>query len=123
MTARKMFHDEMADLHVKKIMIPEIMFKPSIIGIKGSNIVQATHEAIMACEEDKREILWRHVILSGGNTMFPGFEERFNTEMQKLRRNFSLVHVEDRIRDIVKGACIVASLSNFEQQVKNAKNL
>jgi len=94
------------------------MFQPSkILNKKGTvGIVEFTYNVIMTCDEKKREALWKHVILSGGNTMYQGFEERFNNEMQKFRPRFRLVSVEHRIQDVSLGGAIYASLSNYRNQ-------
>ena len=42
------------------------------------------YQSIMKCDLDVRKDLYNNVILSGGNTMFPGATERVSKELQGL---------------------------------------
>ena len=41
-------------------------------------------ESISACDKDVQPELWSNIVLSGGNTLFQGFEERLRKELQDL---------------------------------------
>jgi hypothetical protein len=51
-----------------------MMFQPDkfLPHVKSEGIVKFTYDVIMRCPEDKQELLWKNVILSGGNTTFRG---------------------------------------------------
>jgi len=42
------------------------------------------YDAIMCCDAEMHDELWANVVLSGGNTLFPGLAERLQKELQPL---------------------------------------
>jgi actin-related protein len=62
----------------------EVLFKPSLVGSEGEGLHQAIYQSILRCDHDAREDLFAHIVLSGGNTMFPGFAARMERELQAL---------------------------------------
>uniref|UniRef100_A0A0G4HR94 Actin n=1 Tax=Chromera velia CCMP2878 TaxID=1169474 RepID=A0A0G4HR94_9ALVE len=76
---------------------PEVLFKPSLIGLEQDGIHKLTYESILKCDVDIRRDLYRNVVMSGGTTMvspwtperyvgcgFKNIEERMAGEMVKL---------------------------------------
>jgi len=55
------------------------------------------------------------VILTGGNSMFPGFLERFRAEMAKNLgdEGFKVYASQNRVNDVVDGGKIFCSLPQF----------
>merc|ERR1711871_134596 len=55
----------------------EVLFSPALLGRQDEGGIQdATSQCITKCEEQIRKQLYANVVLSGGNTLFPGFGER-----------------------------------------------
>ena len=50
----------------------EVLFQPSFLGREASGIQDTTFRSIMRCDLDVRRDLFSNIVLSGGNTMFPG---------------------------------------------------
>jgi actin-related protein 5 len=70
-------------LNVERIRVPEVIFQPSIAGLDQAGIVEIaadilTHRVNGLVSQD--EIL-KDVFLTGGNTLFRGFEERLRDEL------------------------------------------
>ena len=68
----------------EKFEAPEILFSPYLI----QNESQGTHELLFnsleLCNTDIRKKLYSNIILSGGNTLFPGLPSRLEFELRKL---------------------------------------
>ena len=62
----------------------EAMFDPTFIGKEAKGVQELLHCAVNDCDIDLRRDLYHNIILSGGNTMFNGFEHRLSNEMKNL---------------------------------------
>ncbi|XP_073150397.1 actin-97-like isoform X1 [Henckelia pumila] len=97
---------------------PEILFQPSMIGMKDARIHESTYSSIMKCDEDIRKDLYGNIVLSGGSTMFPGIAERMSKEITALApssMNVNVVAPPERKYSVWIGGSILASLSTFQQ--------
>jgi actin-related protein/endogenous inhibitor of DNA gyrase (YacG/DUF329 family) len=63
---------------------PEVLFRPSIIGSNAINIPQAIIECLKNVDKTYWAELLSHIVLSGGNLTYSGFEERFKVELNQL---------------------------------------
>ena len=54
------------------------------LGLEYEGIAENLHHAIQKCNEEFRSELYSNVILSGGNTLFPGLQERLQKELQHI---------------------------------------
>jgi len=63
---------------------PEVLFRPSIIGSNAMNIPQAVIECLKNVDDAYWAELLSHIVLSGGNFTYNGFEERFKLELNQL---------------------------------------
>ncbi|CAD8171766.1 unnamed protein product [Paramecium octaurelia] len=70
---------------------PELLLKLSIIGLDVPGIHELTFKSIMNCDIDIRMDFYQNIILSGGNTLFPGLPERLGKELSSLSsQNFQI---------------------------------
>lgn len=69
-------------LNNERFTIPEILFRPSDIGIKQMGIPEAIICATEACPEECRPHLLANIIVIGGSAQFPGFQERLQREVR-----------------------------------------
>ena len=72
----------------------------------------------MKCDVDIRKDMYVNIVLSGGNTMFPGFDERMQKEITALAPPTLLIKViapPDRKYSVWIGGSVLASLSTFQQ--------
>ena len=68
----------------ERITVPELLFAPSIIGIPQAGIPEAIVQAVESCPEEMRESLYSCVLLTGGNCLFPNFQQRLYNELRSL---------------------------------------
>ncbi|XP_050392310.2 actin-5 [Patella vulgata] len=95
---------------------PEVLFQPSLIGREAEGIHKMIYDSIMLCDIDQRKDLYPNIIISGGNTMFPGMRERLLKEMGALipnTMNLKVISPPERKYYVWIGGSILASLSTF----------
>ena len=63
---------------------PECMFQPHLINIEKPGVAEMLFEAIQDAAIDVRSELYRHVVLSGGSSMYPGLPSRLEKELKQL---------------------------------------
>lgn len=61
---------------------PEVLFQPGMLGYNVMNIPQATIYSLQMMDQNYWGELLSHVILSGGNLSYSGFEERFKQDLK-----------------------------------------
>eukprot|EP01102_Stenamoeba_stenopodia_P008270 TRINITY_DN2361_c0_g1_i1.p1 TRINITY_DN2361_c0_g1~~TRINITY_DN2361_c0_g1_i1.p1 ORF type:complete len:389 (-),score=61.36 TRINITY_DN2361_c0_g1_i1:173-1339(-) len=97
----------------------EVLFRPSLVGRSDLlGLHELVYQGIMNCEIDLRRDLFNNIVLSGGNTMFPGIAQRLEKELSKLvppRCRVNVLQPQDRIYSTWIGGSILASLSTFQQ--------
>ncbi|KAI6651958.1 hypothetical protein LOD99_4503 [Oopsacas minuta] len=62
----------------------EPIFNPQILGSELLGLHQLAMESLKSCKESTHKDLCNKIVLSGGCTMFPGFETRFLKEFTEL---------------------------------------
>jgi actin-related protein 5 len=106
-------------LNVERIRVPEVVFEPSIAGLDQVGIVEiATGILNERLAEASRNDVLKDVFLTGGNTLFPGFEERLRTELRAVLPAdaiFKVRKAKDPVLDAWKGAAKWASSANSKQ--------
>lgn len=105
-------------LNVERIRVPEVVFKPSIAGVDQAGLVEIAADIINQrfSSEDDRARLLKDVFLTGGNTLFQGFEERFRNELRGVLSVDAALNVRkaaDPVLDAWKGAAQWASGGDF----------
>ena len=94
----------------------EPIFNPSLLGMSCVGLQDLVYGTVMKCDIDLRNYLLRNILLSGGNTMFPGLKERVTKEVTSLVNTGMKVKVTappDRNMSSWIGGSILASLSDF----------
>lgn len=104
---------EVMTIGAERFRCPEALFQPALIGKEDVvGIHEMTYDSIMKCDIDIRKDLYGHIILSGGSTMFPGFEDRMSKEMKALAPSsmeIKVVAPPERMYSVWKGGSILAS--------------
>lgn len=62
----------------------EALFQPHLINVEGQGIAELVFNAIQSAEMDIRADLYKHIVLSGGSTMYPGLPSRLEREIKQL---------------------------------------
>ncbi|KAB0792709.1 hypothetical protein PPYR_14668 [Photinus pyralis] len=63
---------------------PEALFQPHLINVEGHGIAELVFNTIQAADIDMRSELYKHIVLSGGSTMYPGLPSRLEREIKQL---------------------------------------
>ena len=63
---------------------PEALFQPHLVNIEGQGISELLFNTINGADLDLRSDLYKHIVLSGGSTMYPGLPSRLEREIKQL---------------------------------------
>lgn len=63
---------------------PECLFQPHLINIEGAGVAELLFNTINAADIDTRSEFYKHIVLSGGSTMYPGLPSRLEREVKQL---------------------------------------
>ena len=102
----------------ERFRCPEALFQPSLLGMEAGGIHRMCYNSIMKCDIDLRKELFQNIILSGGNTMFRGIQERLENDVQGLAQRTTKVRVSarpERKYSVWIGGSILASLESFQR--------
>ena len=80
----------------EKFEAPEILFNPSLIQKEYDGIPYMMMKSINTCPIDCRKGLYAGIVLSGANTLFPGFASRLETEIKTLYKQSALKLAKDK---------------------------
>jgi len=102
----------------ERFRCPEVLFKPSLLGLEQAGIHQQVYDAIMKCDEGLRTEMYANILLAGGSTMFDGIAERLTKEVAALAPQNTKVKVvappERKVSTWIGGS-ILSSLSTFQE--------
>lgn len=63
---------------------PECMFQPHLVDVDQPGVAEMLFLTIQAAAVDTRTELYKHIVLSGGSSMYPGLPSRLEKEMKQL---------------------------------------
>ncbi|RNA19193.1 actin-related 2 isoform X2 [Brachionus plicatilis] len=63
---------------------PEILFQPHLADVEAMGISELLFDTIQKSDIDMRSDFFKHIVLSGGTTMYPGFASRLEREITQL---------------------------------------
>lgn len=63
---------------------PEALFQPHLINVDGVGVAELLFNTIQAADIDTRAEFYKHIVLSGGSTMYPGLPSRLEREIKQL---------------------------------------
>lgn len=63
---------------------PECMFQPHLVDVEQPGVAELLFNTIQAAAVDTRTELYKHIVLSGGSSMYPGLPSRLEKEMKQL---------------------------------------
>lgn len=63
---------------------PEILFQPHLVDRECPGLSEQLFLAIQGADMDLRPELYKHIVLSGGTTMYPGLPTRLENDLQRL---------------------------------------
>ena len=68
----------------ERIACTEPLFNPKLMRKGDAGLHRAVVDAIMKCDQTIRKALFANIMLSGGNTLLPGFTERLQREIIEI---------------------------------------
>lgn len=66
----------------ERYMAPEALFTPGLIDVEGAGISEALFNCINSADMDTRPEFYKHIVLSGGTTMYPGLPSRLEKDIR-----------------------------------------
>ena len=101
----------------ERFRAPEALFQPSLLGLDIDGVDEAINKTILELDADLRGVLYHSILLSGGNTLFPGLEERLTKELvsKGVSGDVKVVAPPERSTSVWIGASILSSLSTFHE--------
>ncbi|OZJ06275.1 hypothetical protein BZG36_00775 [Bifiguratus adelaidae] len=63
---------------------PEVMFQPHLVDVESAGVAEMLFNTIQSADVDIRPELYKHIVLSGGSTMYPGLPSRLEKEVKQL---------------------------------------
>jgi len=63
---------------------PEALFQPHLVNIESKGLAELVFSTIQNADIDLRKELYKHIVLSGGSTMFAGLSSRLEREIKQL---------------------------------------
>eukprot|EP00735_Rhodelphis_limneticus_P015202 TRINITY_DN9385_c0_g1::TRINITY_DN9385_c0_g1_i1::g.28382::m.28382 TRINITY_DN9385_c0_g1::TRINITY_DN9385_c0_g1_i1::g.28382 ORF type:complete len:398 (+),score=113.40,sp/P85515/ACTZ_RAT/60.63/1e-163,Actin/PF00022.14/2.4e-128,MreB_Mbl/PF06723.8/28,MreB_Mbl/PF06723.8/1.9 TRINITY_DN9385_c0_g1_i1:42-1196(+) len=104
-------------ISAERFRAPEVLFKPSLIGVEYDGVHDCLLNAIQKTDIDLRKRLYSEIILSGGSTLFSGFAERLLVELKKgvKEPKYRIAAPADRMLSTWNGGSILAALASFKK--------
>lgn len=84
-----MAEDQLLPLNNERFSTPELLFRPSNIGLEQSGIGETVADSLRACPVELHAQLLSNIVLVGGNACFPGYADRV---LDEIRRRVSHEH-------------------------------
>ena len=76
---------------------PEALFQPHLINVESQGIAELVFSTIQQADIDMRSVLYKHIVLSGGSTMYPGLPSRLEREIKQLYLERVLKNDNDKL--------------------------
>mgnify|MGYP001053699329 CR=1 FL=1 len=97
----------------------EAFFNPSLFGFAYKSIPQLIYDSIQKCQKDVQSQLFESIALAGGSTLFEGFPERLQLEMNKLAgpgNTIKIIANPERKYNCWIGGSILSCLETFQSR-------
>lgn len=69
-------------MEVERFVVPEVLLRPSDIGLRQAGLPEAILQAVEACDVGLRGALFANIVLTGGNVLLPGLGPRLEAELR-----------------------------------------
>ena len=113
------FVTEFPFVDTERFRCPEALFQPSILGMESCGIPESIYNAIMKCNIEIRQELYGNIVISGGNSMFPGMASRIHNDLIPLARKDTKINVVTPTNSknaAWRGGSFLASSPDFQQK-------
>lgn len=75
---------QVLSVSTERFAVPEVLFRPSDIGIEYLGIAEAIVQSIEACDPIYRAAMYQNIVLTGGTMKIPNLKERLEQELRSL---------------------------------------
>jgi len=116
--------EQVLSLSNERIALPEVLFSPTDIGLEQAGVAECVVQATEACIPDLREALYSNILLTGGSSSFPNFEERLRRELRQLVPSEYEIGITSAAQPTLsawRGGSIFASSDEYASQVVTKK--
>lgn len=103
-------------LSVERFSIPEVLFRPSDIGLNQVGIAEAIVQSISACNPIYHAAMYNNIVLTGGTFNIPNLAQRLEMELRSLTpSNYTVrIHMPKDVMNYAwKGAHDLAQCQHF----------
>lgn len=69
---------------MERFEAPEVLFEPRLVDSEKPGMHRMLFDMIQEADMDLRSDFYKHIVLSGGSTMYPGLPTRLEKEMRQL---------------------------------------
>ncbi|MGH0173649.1 UNVERIFIED_CONTAM: hypothetical protein FKN15_065740 [Acipenser sinensis] len=76
--------EQILRLSNERFAVPETVFHPSDIGIQEMGIPEAIVNSVQNLPDEMQPHFFKNIVLTGGNTLFPGFRDRVFKDVRSL---------------------------------------
>lgn len=90
---------------------PEALFQPHLINVEGQGIAELVFNTIQTADIDMRPELYKHIVLSGGSTMYPGLPSRLEREIKQL-------YLERVLKNDIEKLSVSFTYTNYKKRSK-----
>lgn len=66
---------------------PEALFQPHLVDVESPGVAELLFNCIQAADIDIRTELYKHIVLSGGTSMYPGLPSRLEKDVKQFYLN------------------------------------
>lgn len=104
------------EISSQRFKCTEPLFNPSLLKIDSPGISQLVFDTINKCDDLKPQ-MFGNILLTGGTSMFNGFGERLDNELNKLNTSekINVISLPNRKNCAWIGGSILVSLATFSQ--------
>jgi actin-related protein 2 len=68
----------------ERFMGPEALFQPELVDVEGGGIADVVFRCVQENDMDNRMLMYQHIVMSGGSSMYPGLPSRLEKEIRQL---------------------------------------
>lgn len=111
---------EMVNVGSEAHEAPEVLFQPDLIGSEEAGVQTCLHQSLMRSDRDLRSVLYKHIVLAGGSTLFKGFGDRLLNDLRKVAPDGTKIIISappQRKWSTWVGGSILAALNTFNVRV------
>lgn len=111
-------------MNSERIQVPEILFHPSDVALPEMGICEGIHHCTRLCPEEVQPHMTKNILLTGGNTLFPGFRDRVLKDVRSFSEDLVDINVtlpENPITYAWEGGTLLSQDPEFSKMIVTRK--